>query len=290
MGFQTEQRVAAALLAEQAPGAPLPQGENFRDQEQAEAKARAEASERLRLEEYRHAKRMAQEYPRFVDAKSGRQAPQDGERVVNPHLLERWTPVYAPVDSEDVTAIAVAVSARKPAGWNVSYHLRTPYCDCHNPRFELRGRVEILGVVHYRNDLVHAACGRPALNRVEGDFADHVRSLQLAPEDDATYNAFYPTLPGNDVAHADFGKRGLGQYQGGDVIRASDGAPIAQGREIRGGRAEWRQATKDMVLVDRGYTAHVDRLKAEKDAKRKAERALLYEAVDKSLPRKLGEL
>lgn len=122
------------------------------------------------------------------------------------------------------------------------------------------------------------------------EVAEVLCSIGMQTNDDATYNGFYPTLLGSDVAHANYGAPGMAEHQGGHALRAPDGSVIRGGAEIRQGRREYRERTRGYILWDAGTRKHMARLDAEKKAKKKADdRAFIEREVRKMSPR-LGEL
>lgn len=201
-------------------------------------------------------------------------------------VYECWTPVPRPIES------FAELTGQLPIGeWMLTYHVYDAHwCDC--PQAKLTVTTWDDGSVH----AIHKDCGRERPSRVEGNIDDHVSSLQLAPEDDSTYNGYYGTIRGNDVAHHDPTATGMRAFQGGDALRAgqpnADGSfsEIRGGTEIRGGRREWREKTKDYVQMDNGYWKDVDRYAGEVKAQRDRKMALNEEIVHKRLPRKIGEV
>jgi hypothetical protein len=191
-----------------------------------------------------------------------------------------WTPVPAEVDEDDVAAIALAVRDGLPiAGWNLSYHSWDGHwCECPTATYR-----NILGV-----GLFHEACGRVREHRIFGNDVPH---LGMSDEE---FNGFYPTIKGDDPAHWDPTKKGMDAWRGGPVMYGqpdADGVryPVT-GREIRGGRAEYREATKDYYEYDSGYFRDVDKIRARNKAERDATFELKQEIAEKQLPRKLGEV
>lgn len=213
--------------------------------------------------------------PRFVRA--GTEAPPDGlVRRLSPYVLERWETVLETCPSSSLEEIA-AFASRGPRvlGYRVTQEVQSKTCDCRNQH-----GVNMQGV--------HVACGRAVAQAPE--VQEVLLSIGMQTKDDETYNGFYPTLPGSDVAHANYGAKGMAEHQEGKALRGDDGSLVRGGREIRGGRREWKAATKNMVLWDAGTRKHMARLNAEKQAKKKAEdRAFIEREVRKASPR-LGEL
>lgn len=111
---------------------------------------------------------------------------------------------------------------------------------------------------------------------------------------DDEYNGFYPTIRGTDAAHWDPTKKGMDAWRGGDVLYGqADEQGVrhpALGREVSGGRAEYREATKGYYHFDEGYFRDVEKNKQHLQDKRDAQYELDQEWVDKKFPRKLGEV
>jgi hypothetical protein len=191
-----------------------------------------------------------------------------------------WTPVPAELEIDDVAALAVAVRDGLPvAGWNLSYHSWDGHwCECPQATYH-----NIPGV-----GLFHEACGRIREHRISGN---EVPNLGMS---DFEYDGFYPTIKGNDPAHWDPSKKGMDAWRGGPVLYGQPDAkgiryPVT-GREIRAGRAEYREATKNYYEYDAGYQRDVDKIRARNKAQRDADFELAKEVADKRLPRKLGEV
>lgn len=208
-------------------------------------------------------------------------------RIVGDYV-ERWSAVERSIHTRDVLTLVRCLNPDgRLLGWNVVRRRLPDHCDCPTARLRLTER----GLVH------EEGCGRVRRRRAQGDIRSHVLSLELAPEDDTTYNGYYPTIPGNDVAHFNPSgrQRTMEQHREGEVLYGQpdeDGVrhPIRGGTEIRGGRAEHRRLTKDMVYVDNGTRKHTDRIAAENEAAKKAERRRFVEREVGKGPRKLGEL
>lgn len=211
-------------------------------------------------------------------------------RIVDGNVLERWEAVEKHVNSSDFATIALLAGQDRVIGWNV---VRLPL-----PADAAVARLVIEG------DTVRAydRFGRliPELQHLTGEqLREHVLSLSLAPEDDTTFNGYYPTLPGNDIAHYRPGIEGYGKWrsdmsahQGGEAIRnrTTEDGYLRGGREIRGGRAEHREATKGMHHIDDGYQRDVDKIKAGIEAKRKAEGRLKIEKTLRAGPDKPNDV
>ncbi|MGB8520791.1 MAG: hypothetical protein WCD38_11580 [Candidatus Tumulicola sp.] len=199
------------------------------------------------------AKHLAPE--RFV-AYGAEQAPASRVREVNDYIEERWLAVPAPVRSmADVANGVVPI-----AGWTVTQHVRY--------------------------------APQPLNDMAPDELREKLCSISVQTNDDATYAGHYPTIPGRDVAHYDDSKQGMAAYQGGAVLRGeatatSDGI-IRGGREIRGGRTEWRKAMKETncEIWDKGWFKHADRIKAEKAYERKKKHDVRVEMKVKKLPMK----
>ena len=199
------------------------------------------------------AKHLAPE--RFV-AYGAEQAPADRVREINDYVEERWIAVPAPVRSMAEVANGVVPIA----GWKVTQHVRyaPQTLDSMSPA-ELREKLLSIGV---------------------------------QVNDDAQYNGHYSTLRGRDVAHYDESKQGMAAYQGGAVLRgeatATHDGVVRGGREIRGGRTEWKRAMKESncEIWDRGWFKHAERIKAEKAYERKKKHDVRVEQKVKKLPLK----
>lgn len=212
-------------------------------------------------------------------------------RVIDGTVLERWDPIERKVNSRDLATIALIAGNDRIKGWWV---VRLP--------MPSKGRVAKIEAIAGR-----IVCRDSFGREVEpetltaAELRDRILSLQIAPEDDATYNGYYPTLPGDDIAHYDerafvVGKDGAGsgrsdmaEHQGGAAIRKANPAfpgddYVRGGREILGGRAEHREATKGMIHMGPGYQRDVDRIASEKEAKRKAEGRLKIEMTLRAGP------
>lgn len=228
--------------------------------------------------------------PRYV-AVGTAVPPRGNRRLVNELVEETWTPKIATFDSTSIADIARFAGDGPPtAGWVVAQRLRAATCDCDDAIYE--------SSIH---GLLHVACGRTAKSAVVGDFLEHVQSITITPADDATYNGFYPSLPGDDVVHYNPGGRQtrdsdgrpmdtISRFQDGIVLRAEDGTPLRGGKEIRGGRREHAELTKDMVHIDAGARAHQERLAKQRKAQEKKELRDFVEREVRKQPRVLGEL
>lgn len=207
-------------------------------------------------------------------------------------IVERWEPVEQRFASIDVNTIALLANQDRVIGWNV---VRLP--------LNVTGKTARIVIVDGKPQNLDAF-GRPVEPIVLTGQAlrEHVMSLQQTPEDDATYNGFYPTLLGNDIAHYQEGLEGFGEgfrhdmtaHQNGEKMRKvnpdwddpTEDGYLHGGREIRGGRAEHREATKHMIHMDAGYQRDVDRIAAEKKADRTAEGRLKIEMTLRAGPEK----
>lgn len=219
--------------------------------------------------------------------------PNDGSVIAPSSRLERvtrsngevfyvlWTPVAASLDEDDAAALARAVRDGFPlAGWRLTYHTWDGHwCTCSKATYN-----NIPGV-----GLFHDACGRVREARNNGG-----EDLPQIGMSDDEFNGFYPTIKGNDPAHWDPTKKGMDAWRGGGVMYGQpdkDGVryPIT-GKEIRHGRAEYREATASYYQYDDGYFRDVDKIRARNKAERDAQFELAKERADKALPRKLGEV
>ena len=212
-------------------------------------------------------------------------------RILDGTVLERWDPIERKVNSRDLATIALIAGNDRILGWHV---VRLP--------MPSKGRVAKIEVVA-GTIVCRDSFGREVEPEVltGEELRARILSLQIAPEDDATYNGYYPTLPGNDIAHYDqrpfdAAHRGFGvrrndmlEHQGGAAIRKANPAfegddYLRGGREIHGGRAEHREATKGMLHAGPGFQRDVDRIAAENEAKRKAEGRMKIEMTLRAGP------
>lgn len=226
---------------------------------------------------------------RFVP-KGEMEPPLHRWRIVDGNVVERWEPVERRCNSSDLATIALLAGQDRVIGWNV---VRLPL-----PRQARVARIAIEGdeVVAYdgfgRRVKIEPGAGK--------EFREKLLSLQLAPEDDATYNGFYPTIPGNDVVHYNDAKdpgrwrNDMAEHQGGEAYRnptTPDGL-LRGGKEIRGGRRERRELAKahNLIEVDAGFGRDVDRIAAEKKAKRQADNKLRIEKTLRAGPEKPNDV
>lgn len=235
---------------------------------------------------------------RYVDAGNFREAPPGGLRIIGEYI-ERWQARVRSWHKGEALG-----AGPKTMGWEVrtsKLEINDRYCGCVGTRKFLDG--------------VHDACGRPSdPTRVYWDhelgkpqsFADHVRGVNIGAMSDDDVNMFYATLPGNDLIHSDFTKQGADMWRGGKqwYSRADWGAdgsnpqyagpsiPMRGGREITGGRREYRQVMKEhnMIHVDAGYDRDVERAKAEREAKADERLNDIAERAAAELPARMGEL
>ena len=218
-------------------------------------------------------------------------------RIVDGNVLERWEAIERKVNSRDLATIALIAGGDRVLGWHVT---RLPV-----PSSAKVSRITVEdGRVVCRDGFGREVTPRTLTGT---ELREHVLSLQIAPEDDATYNGYYPTLPGNDIAHYDerafvlgrdaagSGRTDMAEHQGGEAILKANperdeagnvvGDPYLRGgREIRGGRAEHREATKGMIHMGPGFQAHHDRLVKERAAEKKAADRLKIEMTLRAGP------
>jgi hypothetical protein len=149
--------------------------------------------------------------------------PKNLQRQVSRYVDEVWTPVMMTTDSTDPAIIYWA--SQTLAGYRIVEVARSPQCDCSKAKYTV-----------IDGELAHAQCGRPMAYigaEHSEDIAEHVQSINLAQADD-NYNRFYETIRGPDSIMTEAG-------------------PAKGGTRIRGGRAEYRRQTKDMVHWDKGF-------------------------------------
>lgn len=192
-----------------------------------------------------------------------------------------WTPVPVKFDeaSDDVSILLAHRDGNPVAGWELSYHSWDGHwCECPKALYH-----NIPGV-----GLFHDACGRVRQHRISGNEIPNIGM----PDDE--YNGFYSTIKGNDAAHWDPSKKGMEAWRGGPVMYGQPGEDgvrhAVTGREIRGGRKEYREATSTYYHYDDGYFRDVERIKEDFKGIRDDDFAIKQEIADKQLPRKLGEV
>jgi len=209
--------------------------------------------------------------PRFTGPNDP-ERPTDNRRRVNAFVEEVWTAI--PFAFEDLSTADLAAAVANGVVPIMGYEVRQ--------------------VVSHRESWVSMnAEQRQEVLQSIGQYHRH---------EDHVYNGHYPTIRGHDVAHHDPNAVGMAAYQGGNVLRGRpaydasgkmvhDGT-VRGGTEIRGGRAEYRRVLKQKGYepFDKGYFAHVDRIKADQQAARDAKHKIAQEKADAMLPRKLGEL
>lgn len=198
--------------------------------------------------------------------------------------------VLQPIQGRNYTEIMALAQQPHPFKWHVTHRTHS-YQDCSCPS----ARLTMLPGCH---DLFHKECGRFRKSKVDGPLDEHIESLTLAPPDEM-YNGFYPTLPGNDVAHINPGAPGMDEHREGKALMGSvrldnqnnvigDAQPIRGGKEIRGGRAEHRRSTKGLIAWDSGTQAHLDRLKSQEENARKAKNRERVEKILAQAPPSAG--
>jgi hypothetical protein len=204
-------------------------------------------------------------HERFVEA-GAEQPPADRSRMMTPYVREEWEAVPQDLGDVPMHALAAAVSngVVPLAGWRV------------------------------RQVFVAPARTWTSLNAYER--SEVLISIgQGQRHEDHIYNGYYPTIKGNDVAHHDPKKAGsMEAFQGGSVLKGRatkthDGT-IRGGTEITQGKRQYREATKNYVEVGPGYFAHVERIRAAKQAERDRQHKIAVEKQDALLPRRIGEI
>jgi hypothetical protein len=222
--------------------------------------------------------------PRYFVVLGDAEPPEGRRRFLDGNLEQSWTPEYRHPDKD----ASFAELARGPqlVGYWVSYRWRAPYCDCESAHFEpmFRG-------AEMKHDLVHRECGRAARNkRGNVPMRDHIASLQIQAMSDFDFEGHYPTIPGNDIARFKKSDKPGKHGNKGDVVYASDGQPLRGGREIIGGRREYREATKDMLQWDNGTQRDIDRAAAARKKAKDGEVARVAQKENHKFGRLLGEL
>lgn len=212
-----------------------------------------------------------------------------GER--NGKLLHAcYEKVLQPIQGGSYTEIMTRAQQPHPFKWRVTYRTHSwDTCTCPDAKLSyLRGY----------GDLYHEDCGRFRKSKVDGPLDEHIDSLTLAPPDEI-YNGFYPTLDGNDIAHHNNGARGMDEHREGRALMGSarldnlnnvvgEAQQIRGGKEIRGGRAEHRRATKGLISWDSGTQGHLDKLKSQEADKRKAKNRERVEKIMAQAPPSAG--
>jgi hypothetical protein len=197
-------------------------------------------------------------------------------RLISRYVEEHYTPVY---DTPRWSGMAEAIRANTTViGWNVTQRVRSPFCDCLQATLEME-----------QGKLIHRQCGRARAHKTDEEFIEHIQRLQVAPADDF-YNASYPTIPGTDPFIMEDGKplRGEPVYENGKMVH--DGI-IRKTKTIRGGRAEYKRVTKDMVLWDKGVIKEREKAyAAEQKAWIDGVRPRMFKADKQMMPRKIGEI
>jgi hypothetical protein len=215
--------------------------------------------------------------------------PEGRIRMVGRHIIERWKPTMKRYDEGERVPPVPAILGYEV--WQARIEVNDDLCDC-------IGSIKIEGGMH-------PECGRKRVNLAAywnaeesrpQSFGDHVRDLHISAMSDDDFNMFYPTLPGNDIAHYDRAKEGTADaFRGGDILYGQPDAkgvrhPVRGGREIRHGRREHREATKNMHYLSSGWAAHLDRIKAEKKAEQDKRRRQLSEKIAARWPDHFGEV
>lgn len=203
--------------------------------------------------------------------------------------------VDAPISSRNLGDIARAAQSAAPRFvWRVTYRLHDwEWCSCAHATLSLVGDGASA-------TLYHENCGRFRASRTDGPIDEHVASLQFAPSDEI-YNGYYPTIAGNDIAHYNENAEGMDAHRGGETLYGETGLdnqnrvieaaqPIRGGTEIRGGRAEHRRLTKDLIAWDSGTQKMLDRHKAEAKAKRREKNTIALEKLLNRAPQTLFQV
>jgi hypothetical protein len=195
--------------------------------------------------------------------------PEGGFRI-HDGFVEKWTPVYAPVQGPSVLDVVRGLKGGvlgEQTGWRVEKREITETCQCTSGHFQ---RIE--------EKLVHVdGCGRAVgtnPSETPEEWRERMLSIQKAPHDEYL-NGMYPTLGGRD-----------------------DKDPQSW---ITGGRSEYKRRTKGMIhwgsqSEDKphwsgGTLPALQKVEDERKAKKKAELELAVEKWSKkAAPRLLGEL
>ena len=204
------------------------------------------------------------------------EVPRSRMRLVSRYVEEHYAPVY---DTPRWSGMAEAIRANTTVvGWNVTQRVRSPHCDCLQATLEME-----------QGKLIHRACGRARAHKSDEEFVEHIQRLQFTPSDDI-YDMYYPTIPGNDPVIMEDGKvlKGEAVYKDGKCVH--DGT-IRGGTQIRHGRREWKEKTKNMVLWDKGVIKEREKAYAASQQKWLDDvRPMVVKANKQLLPNKIGEL
>ncbi len=213
---------------------------------------------------------------KFVAAADMAEVPYSRMRLVSRYVEEHYAPVY---DTPRWSGMAEAIRAQTTVvGWNVTQRVRSPHCDCLQATLEME-----------HGKLVHRACGRARAHKTDEEFVEHIQRLQFTPADDM-YNTYYPTIPGNDPVIMEDGKvlKGESVYKDGKCVH--DGT-IRGGTQMKHGRREWKEKTKNMVLWDKGVIKEREKAYAASQKKWLDDvRPMVVKANKQMLPNKIGEL
>lgn len=177
---------------------------------------------------------------RFVAAAEAN-PPKERVRVLSAFIEEEWSPVYATQKTE-TNIEAIFANANRLVGWKVVQRARNPYCDCTSARFSRNADGEFR----------HEQCGRARKHLSDEEFCEIVDQVKIQASDEF-YNGLYETIPGGTEPVRDLE---TGEILRGQPVYDAEGKlvhdGIIRGTYIRGGRAEWKQKTKGMVLWDEG--------------------------------------
>ena len=153
------------------------------------------------------------------------------------------------------------------------------------------------GCVHADNQIIHPTCGRavPSKHKDFASLRESILSMQFQLNEDEIYSGFYPSLPGEDVAHFDPTRQGMERFRGGEVLYGQPDEkghrhPVRGGKEITKGRREHREATKDLMHVGSGLFADLAKNKKRFAEKRKRDIADRGQRIIYRMPDVPGEL
>lgn len=242
---------------------------------------------------------MGPQPPRFVP-KNQEEPPKGRMRLINEKVLEIWEVQTCPIP-KDMPLGMPPITGYMVRQFPVSMDNAT--CNC-------------VGKVKLNTDMVHEACGRRRVNtKAYWDeenqrtisLPEKIKTLHIQVDEDALYNAFYPTIPGNDVITFDRKKmlaqskdirkqtdrQKLAIWQGDDVMYSrtdtedtkkigvrqpngevkpmykGKGVLMRGGKRITGGRREYRETVKNLGLIefDNGVQKDWDRVKKDREDK-----------------------
>lgn len=166
-----------------------------------------------------------------------RSMPADAEvpisrvRAVSAFIEEHWKPIYDSSKSTDMFEVLKA--SQTLIGWKVTMHARK----------EARAKAPMTAE----------------------EFVEHVQSLQIQATDEF-YNTYLDLVKGNDPVIVD-GEVLRGQPTYDAKGRMTHDGVIRGGTQIRHGRKEYNEKTKDYIHWDKGYYAERKKYLAERESR-----------------------